>query len=319
MNLGIVAPIPGDGTSLYRAWGPLSYLAREVGPSLRLICHDEWGWPELMELDAMFLQRPYLDAHGMIAKFCSHLNIPLWVDYDDDYSCFPDWCPSQQAEYGSPRALEVMGYCLNEAKAVTVSTEALTRLSPAKAVVIPNALNTYIWPMSELPRSNVISWRGSGGHDGDLDSILSDLRVLFSNERRWSMHFFGRPDWRCAKLGEVHPYRDVFSYMEQLHLLAPAIHVVPLCDIPFNRAKSNNAWLEATSTGAIVVAPDLPEWRRPGVLTYKPREFYGAARAAMIMSEKQRLSEVAKSRKYILDNLTLPIVNKMRLEVLKRL
>ena len=133
------------------------------------------------------------------------------------------------------------------------------------------------------------------------------------------MHFFGRPDWRCNKLGDVHSYRDVFSYMEQLHGLAPAIHIVPLCDIPFNRAKSNNAWLEATSTGAIVVAPDLPEWRRPGVLLYKQGGFYEIVRTAMAMTEKQRLNEVAKSRKYILENLTLSIVNKQRREILNNL
>ena len=287
MNLGIVAPIPSDGTSLYRAWGPFSYLAREVGPSLRLIQHDVWGWPELMELDAMFLQRPYLEEHGMIAKFCKSLNIPLWVDYDDDYACFPEWCQSQQSEYGNPRALSIMHSCVDMAKVVTVSTDALTCLKPEKALVIPNALNTYIWPMSDVPRTNTVAWRGSGGHNGDLDSVLPSLRILFASESKWKMHFFGRPDWRCNRLGEVHSYRDVFSYMEQLHSLAPAIHIVPLCDIPFNRAKSNNAWLEATSTGAIVVAPDLPEWRRPG--------------------------------KYILENLTLPIVNKQRREILQNL
>ena len=45
--------------------------------------------------------------------------------------------------------------------------------------------------------------------------------------------------------------------------------VVPLKDNLFNHAKSNLAWIEATCAGAMTLAPDWPEWRRPGVSNYE--------------------------------------------------
>lgn len=341
MNLGLIAPGPHDGTSFYRAVGPFAYLSREYG--VRLITAERWDWTNLTQCDAVFLQRPFDNEHGMIAKWCRALNVPLWVDYDDLYSAFPDWTPIQQETYGNPQAAEVMRFCLDVANVITVSTpalaDALRRESGTDPVVLPNALNTYLWPMSSLARQPVITWRGSGGHGGDLDPMIGTLRLLAKVHGDWQFHWLGRPHYKCAAIGTVHPYQDLFSYMELFQELAPAIHIVPLADCEFNRCKSNIAWLEASAAGAVTVAPDLPEWRRPGIVRYATQDtkpgrrdppkaeapapvldsFGDAVSWAIRAGEKKRLALLAESRRFILDHLRLSQVNRQRWEILRGL
>lgn len=255
----------------------------------------------------------------MVARTCKVANVPLWVDYDDLYTAFPDWCHLQQDDYGVAAAVDNMRQCVALADVVTVSTEAL-RCLRRDAVVIPNALNTYIWPCaSNLPRQKVVSWRGSGGHNGDVEPVIPALQSFKAGRPDWSLHFFGRIHWRAKPLGTAHAYRDIFSYMESFKNTAPAVHIVPLADNDFNRAKSNIAWLEASAVGAMTIAPGFEEWKRPGVLNYYSTEgFEAALNMAVSVSEGERAKAVAASRAYISEHLTLAKVNQQRIEILKR-
>jgi len=315
MNIGIIAPIPEDGTSLYRAYGPFSYISRETGAHL-VTCAD-WGWPEIMGVDCVFMQRPFMGAHVTVARHCKVLNVPLWVDYDDLYSGFPKWLQVQEQMYSSPHALECANACVELADVVTVSTDALRCISP-KARVIPNALNSYIWPMTHRKRNKIVSWRGSGCHNGDLDSVMEEMQALAAQCKEWEWHFFGAPHFKCCSFGKIHPYTDAFSFMEDFCATAPAINVVPLVDCEFNRCKSNNAWLEATAAGALTIAPDWPEWQRPGVLNYSDtKSFKYVVNEAMSMDGSVMEAKVQESRDYIRENLTLGNVNQKRIEILK--
>ena len=316
MNVGIIAPIPSDGTSLYRAHGPLAYLSRLYG--IKLIVSEEWDWTNVLQCNVLFLQRPFTDQHLVVARTAKALNVPLWVDYDDLYDAFPPWTQVQQTIYMCRASIENMRKCIELANVVTVSTEFLKCLS-SRAEVIPNALPTYFWPLSEGPRQKIISWRGSGGHNGDLGPVLPIMRDISDSHRDWKWHFFGMPSYECTEFGEVHPYIDAFSYMQQFAAYAPAIHVVPLSDCRFNRAKSNNAWLEATAAGAVVVAPNWAEWIRPGIINYSDGEgFRSAVLHAMSLSDDDRESLVNMSRDYIEQNLTLHKVNERRAAILAR-
>ena len=51
---------------------------------------------------------------------------------------------------------------------------------------------------------------------------------------------------------------------------APFLHLYPLPDTAFNRAKPPTAWLEASAVGAACIGPDLPEWQKPGMIHYSP-------------------------------------------------
>lgn len=254
----------------------------------------------------------------MVARMCKVLNVPLWVDYDDLYSAFPNWTQAQQQFYGGAEAQSVVRLCLELANVVTVSTEALKSLSQ-KAELVPNALPTYFWPMTGGPRSNSITWRGSSGHNADCDWGLDAMREVASTRPEHKWHFFGVPSYHCYDFGQVHAYKDAFSYMHDFCTLAPKVHVVPLVDCEFNRAKSNNAWLEATAAGAVVVAPAWPEWIRPGVINYSDlASFRDGILRALDMSNADRAELVHKSRQFITEHLTLDVVNRRRMEILRR-
>lgn len=317
MNIGLIAPIPSDGTSLYRAHGPFAYIARETGA--HLVTSQDWDWTNIIGLDVMFLQRPFSEAHVMVARTCRALNVPIWVDYDDLYLDFPDWALPQKFNYGNPRVAANMRQILDLADVVTVSTDGLKSLSP-KAQVIPNALNTTVWPLRDKKRTQAISWRGSGGHLGDMESVLPGLERLASAYPDWPQHYYGVPHYKCVELGTVHPFCDAFSWMENFYDLAPAVHVVPLVDCAFNRAKSNNSWLEATAVGAVTVAPNLPEWVRPGIVNYSgPSTFYETVAEVLKLSEQDRRTLYEQSHDYIKASLTLAKVNQRRMKILEGL
>jgi hypothetical protein len=98
--------------------------------------------------------------------------------------------------------------------------------------------------------------------------------------------------------------------------------MVPLHVSDFNRAKSNIGWIEAVHAGAITVAPDFQEWRRPGVINYacKPRtdlpSFQTAMWMALSMSGHNRAEELERARKAVPLERT---VNGMRISVIKDL
>ena len=96
--------------------------------------------------------------------------------------------------------------------------------------------------------------------------------------------------------------------------------MVPLADHPFNRSKSNIAYLEAIYSGAICVAPDWDEWRHPGVLTYTGKEsFQAQLQRAITMPADELDAEWRRGRDYVETALTIDVVNNVRSAVLDRL
>jgi hypothetical protein len=121
---------------------------------------------------------------------------------------------------------------------------------------------------------------------------------------------------------------EIFSYMGVFRQLAPFIHIVGLEDNPFNRAKSNVAWVEASAAGAVVLAPDWPEWQRPGVQTYTdPEDFERKLKALMLDYTKEEVRgdgrelhwRALESREFIAKNQTLRKTNETRIEILREL
>jgi hypothetical protein len=106
---------------------------------------------------------------------------------------------------------------------------------------------------------------------------------------------------------------DYFKFFSELN---PNIFIYTLKDTPFNRAKSNISWIEATYAGASVIAPEfLPEFANmPGVITYNE----------LMDSVFENVKDLNKglaitndlSWKYISQNLLLSQVNNQRYQSL---
>jgi hypothetical protein len=106
---------------------------------------------------------------------------------------------------------------------------------------------------------------------------------------------------------------DIVDYHAILARMMPRIVVVPLSDSVFNHGKSNIAWIEATFAGGVCLAPDWPEWHRPGVVNYKDRdEFFAKLIELMAWSDEQIDANWKLSRDYIEKQLTIKTTNAQR-------
>ncbi len=119
-------------------------------------------------------------------------------------------------------------------------------------------------------------------------------------------------------------YKDfLHQYMGALVSLAPWLVIVPLADTLFNRSKSNLAWIEATTAGALTLAPDWEEWRRPGMVTYKDAEQFAGLLYRCVDEFDQAVNVhpncEAFSRPCVRNNLLLDRVNEARWDIVNEL
>ncbi len=114
---------------------------------------------------------------------------------------------------------------------------------------------------------------------------------------------------------------EPWLYMEALNRLAPWVHIVPLEFNRFNACKSILAWIEASAAGAIVVAPDLPEYREPSVLLYRNAEHFGRVLKEVMeaFTDHAPSGWVLQSQQHIRENLRLEQMNTKRWEILNEL
>lgn len=324
LNLTLVCPNPKDGTSFWRGHGPFGLLARQE-PNLRLHTGSDfaqgqaaWSWCDMARADVCVLQRPAGPPHLQVAQMAKEAGIPLWLDMDDDVTEVPI---SNRYFHSFPQPQT--SRCVEElaamADVITVTTDALAAKFGAKARVIPNALPDHAVGFSDGPRSRVVTWRGSNTHDGDVESVLPQLAEA-ALDTAWRWWFYGDPGWRLAKAMpsnrvKIGPVWSSFPTMvADLAAVAPYIHVVPLEHCKFNAAKSNAAWIEATAFGAAVLAPDMPEWRRPGITNYRDAKDFGR-QLKRLMADYDNGKfhpNVAASREHIREHLLLTNVNALR-------
>lgn len=325
----VVSPIRWDATSFYRSWGVIHNLNRQMNKTLELIPFggNRFTWAELGGFDVVLFQRPARADDLKLAEYCKDLGLKVWVDYDDNLFRLPNESRAY-FDYNLPAVKKTMQGMIMIADAVSVSTldlkEYFDKIIPPsnKVEVIPNALNDdWIKPAKEFNAdSNVIIWRGSETHWADLAYFNEPLyEAIKASEDEW--HFLG---YNPALLTNTdvapkicpHKGEDVMIYNQILKQLKPRIMHVPLVDNELNRAKSNIAWIEATYAGAVCIAPNWPEWNRPGVICYDTPEDF----AALLKTPSQDYAKCWRaSMDYINENLLLSYVNQKRKDILYKL
>lgn len=344
MNLLCVIPNIVDGTSLYRAIGPLQSLAKKDDVRLAINVNLDWG--SFKWADAVFLQRPYLDVHLEWVRFARLNKKPVWLDFDDNLFAVP-LCNSRYLMYNYPQAHHSLATLLAMADVVTVSTEHMAgiyrrivaqfpdtpeyRRSPEKIIVVANAYDRDLQPDmtgDREPREKLVVWRGSGSHAKDLWTHTKELATAIGKHTDWRYEFIGEPFWltletikkvAAPRSVDVTASMDPIRYFEYLKKLRPALVIVPLEDQSFNRSKSNIAWIEATAAGAVTLAPAWDEWQRPGVITYSgPDHFYNKLDQFLTGCDD---SEVLwrQSRDCILTHWHLDAMNDLRKNILNLL
>lgn len=329
MKVKILAfsPDPNDCNSWWRAIGPLLYLQKQSGHEIEITVrtYDEDGftWADMSAADIVFLHRPCRKQDLTAIEVARSCNVPVWIDIDDWLFDLPTW-NSNLGFYGNAGTQNYIAHSIACADVVSVSTtELYSRFSAvnSQVVLIPNGYRSdlFSYRSPELAKRNPIAiWRGTNTHDGDLESVQEGFLGL-----KGKVHFWGSPSWSLLSKMEKGSYQtltsqDFLQYFKNLYKQRPKMIVFPLADCLFNQCKSNIAWMEALHAGALCVAPEMPEWIKPGCITYKPGDsesFRNAVNTTFEMSETDHQEQVTQAFSYMKNRYDIALVNKIRMDV----
>lgn len=324
-NLAVICPSMTDATSFYRGLGPLGELRRQR-KDLSLCLTPEINWATLNLVDGVFLQRPFADSHRKIAEIVKNNKTPLWVDFDDDLFAVPEWNPCYSI-YNKDRVQKNIAEITAMADVVSVTTQELAdKLAPLNKNIriIPNALNLRLVglpkPIEKKP-GTLVFWRGSKTHRLDLNECAEACIHAAKRDPGLTFFFIGESPWFADYMPDnqvicAEPV-DPIEYHQLLAKLQPNLQIVPLYDCPFNRSKSNIAWIEGTWAGAAVVGPTW--WKVPmagaEISDFQTRMGYVLDH----LDFDTRLELNQKAWHHLQEHYTLETVNEQRLTILKEL
>jgi len=316
MKIKIVSSIPHGACSFYRSHGVFPRIVETEGV-------QTLSWQILMDADVLYLERPDTPAFHEAGKIAKEMGVKLWVDFDDNLFCLPAYNPHLHFYNRATQKIIIKNIQL--ADIITVATPAIAEellCVDKKIDVIPNAHNDYIFPFEyHLSKSNIIIWRGSGTHRGDLLPYSNQIWDV-ANKSKWNWEFIGNNLWYITdniRRKNILPEMNLPLYFKTIKNMNPAIYIVPLDFNNFNRSKSNCGWLEMTYAGAVTLAPNMPEWIRPGIVNYDTPEDFQSKLELLMANEGLRERNYKKSFEYIKDNLLLSIVNEQRKQILNKI
>jgi hypothetical protein len=323
MNVLLLTLDNTGACSFYRAGG----IAKDLRKSGHDIIVAQWrdmilDWQTISNFDLIMMQRPYTKAALDLCTYIKRMNIPLWLDFDDNLLNIP---PENKVyfTYNSEDVKESIKKMLALADAITVTTDDLKQSFSEfskKITVIPNAFNDTFFRRSIIKRrESLIMWRGSDTHIYDLMSFGGAINKLTEEFTESQFLFLGYYPWFLKKtenkffLAEM----DVVIYFSDMYRMAPAVMQVPLVDDLFNRCKSNIAYIEASYFGAVSIIPEW--WDVPGALKYKDVPSYYEAARQVLAGEVDIPEQNRIAWEYIMDTLRLSKINKMRVELINSL
>jgi len=323
-----VSTVAWDATAWYRSSGIIPDLSKRMGIDFHAFQGRQFTWAQLMSYEIIFFQRPMTEDHLKLAEYVKDLGIKVWVDYDDNLFALP-YEARAFLEYNN-KVKQTMAKLLMIADHVTVSTGELKRFFSEELkitspiTVVPNALDLDVLPCRPVDSFNadskVMVWRGSETHWFDVECFSTSLyEAMKDSTDVW--HFMG---WVPASLmytdvqDKIRPHKgeDILIYNGNLKKIKPRVMHVPLVDNQLNRAKSNIAWIEATCAGAVTIAPNWPEWQKPGVICYDTPEDYTKLLKGGGLDYAKCWRD---SMDYINKNLLLSKVNEKRVEIINGL
>jgi len=346
------APSPSDARSLSRLFGPFNAMQRQDRrlEVVRQPFNPEGEmelptWDYVSSLDCLYLLDPFTQHDMKLAAIAKSVGTRLWVDYIDDLQNVPPSNPHFLHFADKELVRANMKDLIEAADIATTTTFTLKCRLPGKdkVALLPEACR---WPMCHLPRERVITWRGSPSHAEDIESVLPAIASVAAMPQfsLWKWVFFGfeRPDWRLAKAFpnpakqlDFVPWLGPYEFVNEWGARAPYLHLSPIVDNAFNRAKTPLAWLEASAIGAACIGPALPEWNAcKGLLRYQtPAEFGEILKAEMFKFRELETPRgveadpylnnlhpaAVESRAAIYPKRTLPAVNEIRWKILNAL
>lgn len=274
-----IAPAINDGTSFYRLGGVLPYLEKEYS-DVRikdLSGRDNLDWSDYASYDVAVFQRPFIKPHLITINMLKLMGVKVIIDYDDDVLNLPIHNPYYANYKANEQTIKDIAKAADH---IWVSTNGLVETFKEyndNITVIPNAHNDYLFPVSLKRNFNdktkKVAYRGGTTHEVDVYSQLNDWIDIINKNKKTEFYFLGARfpylESRCGDNYIIIPGTHILDYFRNFHKLNPNIFIYTLEDTKFNRGKSNISWIEATYSGAAVIAPEfLPEFIRPGISNF---------------------------------------------------
>jgi hypothetical protein len=303
-----------DATAFYRSVGIAKDLELQLGCRIDIVQQDraELNWSAVYEYDLVLFQRPQSREMLSDARRIREMGIPIWLDYDDDMLNI-----HHQHIYAAYYNLnrQIFIDFLKLADVVTVSTRSIADSFAeynANIHVIENGIPARMLRADLGTGSNTTVWRGSVSHESDVFAYSPQIQRVIDEGNNFT--FMGYNPFFLRGFTLVQEM-DLFQYLRYLRNLHPRFVIVPLIDNVFNRGKSNIAWMEATISGAVCIAQDLPEWDKPGVIRFgNPTNFYNVYKKALKRDDLDDLRQA--SIDYIRENLTVEVLNNKRINAI---
>lgn len=324
IKLLVVGDMHERGVAISRAY-PLERLA-ENGYNVTTKIRSKYpNTHDVLWCDVLYFMRAATHQDLQFLRSAKLMGKKIWVDTDDDLLNIP-------IDHSGYFAFQEVG--LREsyieihkiADIVTYSTETLAESHKKfnkNFAVIPCAYaDERVEDLLEnKPVNKIFLWRGTATHEKSMAEYAASILQIAKANPDWEFKFIGYKPWQILEklknTWRVEPFMDVEDMLSYIHQIRPAVHLVARTDNLFTRARSSISYAEATFGGAVTIAPDWPEWKKPGIVNYTSKADF--VKKANLAAKKHQSKRVAAASGYIRKNITWSAVNKLHNEVIERI
>ena len=215
------------------------------------------------------------EGAAAIVEECRRRKVPLVAHFDDNLFAVPESLGKSKFEkYNDPARLGRMRLIGQRASKIYASTPELARQlrvldfsAPITAGSIYCSFDANI-AKAQPGSKPVFGYMGTGGHAGDLETIVPAIRSLLERFPDASFQTFGSIRMPAGletdfpgRVDAVAPTPDYPSFLEKLAQLGWRCGLAPLTETAFNACKAETKYVEYAMAGIPTVASDVPVYR----------------------------------------------------------
>jgi glycosyltransferase involved in cell wall biosynthesis len=300
-------------------------MAREVNSRLANVNVDVKScivMSDFPKTNIMVFQRSHQDAYLEKMMIAKKHRIKTIYEVDDDMFRMPKEFEKPYEFYSDPKVRQCMLDFMDNADAITCSTEELAKViqekCPKKNIyIIENYLDVVAWDraytdkQAEKDKGKIhIGWMASGSHVIDVPVIEEALELLMEKYDDVVLHFIGWIGFNNINM-ERFKNRIIVDDWISIGQLPSAmasfdINICPLSDNPFNRCKSHLKYLQGSALGIPSICSPLPPYTSvledgvDGLFATTPASWL-ACLSELVENENLRIDMGKKARAKLLD------------------
>lgn len=333
MVLGCISD-PQTRTNYYRTLLPWSHYRRagyHQNFNIKMLTNNLAD--SLLMVDVLYLSNPSGPKHLEAIKTARQFGVPVWVDMDHNPFEIPMYHPAAPF-LKKADVRQAIATCISSADQVTVAhpglAEEFLKLNPSTLHIetgvdervfnlAPNLDHCYHQP--------IVFWAEDYGHTGDLLAYDTEIREVGAKyDLTWNFVGSKNTHWALShylQSSVVSVFEGITELHRHLNVVKPAFIVLPLANEVYNHTADCTAYFDAMVAGATVIAPNLPQWRKVGVLLYENRtDFCKTLTMGFDMFTKGKIAQMqrnnAERMSYAVQKLHLDEINRKRQAILGR-